>query len=240
MAGSKGFEFIQYGAGSDKSDLAPQKLVFTFHGYGRNAHFMKKLALEIEQTFPAAAVIGMHAPEQLDLPDRLGVSDMNMPQELVNEDGTLSKDMQRQWFSMRGGMIRIWWRLWRLQSRVNRFVDEQKNQYNLNDHDICFVGFSQGGAVALYSALRRKYGLSCVVAHSTAYWGKMPIRSRPPVYLLYGDKDDSISQDLYKQSEIRLENAGLKPDVTRFANQGHYISTKSRQKVIDILSGYLA
>lgn len=239
MAGTENFEFLPYGSGAENGAGKPKRLVFTMHGYGRNAHFMEKVALDIEQNFSATAIMGMHAPEQLDLPDRLDVSDMNIPDELIDDDGTLSEDMQRQWFSMHGGTLRMWYRIWRLRSKVNAFIDSQKDRYGLKDKDIVIIGFSQGGAVALYSALARKKPVACVIGHSTVYWGRMPVRSRPPVYLLHGTKDTSISQDLYDESEKRLNKAGLQTETFTFPNQVHYISTRSRQKIIEILSDYL-
>ena len=233
------FEYIQYGAGSKDSSAVPEKLVFTMHGYGRNAHFMEKVAKDIVYHFPTTGVIGVHAPEALDLPEELDVSDMNMPDELLTPDGTLSEDMQRQWFSMHGHIIRIWWRIWRLRKRVNRFVDALAGHYGLECQDVIFIGFSQGGAAALYSALARKKAIGCVIGHSTVYWGKMPIRSKPPVYMLYGDKDKSISQSLYNESQRRLEKAGIDVTVFKFPGQGHYISTRSRARMVEILADYL-
>lgn len=225
------FQTIEYGPVSN----SPQKLVFMFHGYGRNAWFMDKVGKELGNAYPSTKIYGIHAPEKLTLPKRLDVSEMNMPEELLEDDGTLHDDMQRQWFSLEGGFIFIWWRMWKLMPKINDFVDSVMSTYSLQPSDIAYVGFSQGGAIALYSALRRRQSIASVVAHSTAYWGKMPVRSKPPVYFLYGDQDASLSQELYDKSIQRLRNTGCDIKVEELIGQGHYISSKSRQKMTAFL-----
>lgn len=229
------FEYLEYAPQSGEV----KKIVFTFHGYGRNAWFMDKVGKEIQEAFPSTKIYGLHAPEKLSMPKKLDVSNMNMPEELLQDDHNLHEDMQRQWFSMRGVKIKIWLRMWKLAPKINGFVDQEQDQFGLKDKDIVYIGFSQGGAVALYSALRRKCPIAAIVAHSAVYWGLMPVRSKLPIYFLYGDQDPSISEKLYRHSIKKLKNHAKPLEVEELMDQGHYINSRSRQKLVKHLKDYL-
>lgn len=229
------FETVEYHPSSDQV----KKLVFTFHGYGRNAWFMDKVAKDIKEKYPDTKVISLHAPEKLDLPESLNVAQMNMPEELMQDDGSLSPDMQRQWVSMSGGRLRIWWRIVSLTPKINAYIDKRRDEYGLEDKDLIYIGFSQGGAVALSSAFRRARAIGALIGHSTIYWGVLPIKSRPPIYYIYGEDDPSISSELYDKSQRRLGKLTSHFNVTKIPGQGHYISSTSRKAMIEYLSDYL-
>ena len=151
----------------------------------------------------------------------------------------MEPEMQRQWFSMQGGFPNIWWRLWKLIPRINKFADQKRDYYGLESRDIVYFGFSQGGAVASYAALRRKEAIACLVGHSTVFWGAMPFRSKIPVLFMYGDQDPSISQALYDKSIVKLQKHARPLDVIELADQGHYISSESRGQALAYLEKYL-
>ena len=232
------FEMLEYGP-SRGLETKPEKLVVLFHGYGRNGWFMDKVAKDISQALPTAKIIVPHGPDSLNLPRKFDLSDMTLPQELLDEKGFLNSDMQRQWFSLKGNMFHIWWRLWRVSKQVNKWVDDILYHYRLQPHDVAYVGFSQGGGIALYAGLLKSSKIGAVCVHSSAYWGMLPIRSKPPVYFVYGDGDDVISQSLYESSVCKLGRklSNFQSDV--IPGQGHYISSESRQKMTEFLARHI-
>lgn len=236
LLGQRKLETVEYGI----TKTRPDRLFFTFHGLGRNGFYMEKVAREILEHFPRARVVSLHAPQVLSLPSNLNNYNINMPSELYEPGYDIAPDMQRQWFNLQRSKPAILTELHCISARVNKYVDSLCRRLAVSPQSCAYIGFSQGGVVALYSGLRRKYPLGSIVAHSTIFWGGfVPRKTLTPIYYLYGDDDPSISQILYKKSIRRLQRTTKDFDSEILPGQGHYISSASRQKICDYLKAKL-
>lgn len=95
---------------------------------------------------------------------------------------------------------------------VNNFIDEQVKKHNYKYENVFLIGFSQGGAISLYSSFRfdKKLGgiisLSgfCIENEETI---KKETVTKQKVLFLYGDKDQVVEKRYFEKSiKIMMEN----------------------------------
>jgi phospholipase/carboxylesterase len=152
----------------------PAKLVILAHGYGSNGEDLIGLAPYFAQALPDAVFIAPNAPEPV--PGYPG---------------------GYQWFPLsrldphetEAGVRRA-------APILDRFVDAELLRYGLPASACALVGFSQGTMMSLHVGLRRAEPLGAVLGYSgmLAAAGALAaeIRSRPPLALVHGDRDEVI------------------------------------------------
>ncbi len=186
-----------------------QKLVFLLHGYGKSADLMQKMADEVAKRLPQACIIMPHAPDFLQQPNNEDGNLLKIPDDVrLDNDKDIASDLRRQWFSiafqdkeaMRDEIIKV-------ASKLNGFIDEKRDELGLSDGDIAVMGFSQGGGIALYSALLRDKEIGCLVGHSTIFVGDKGLKSKPPTLFLYGAADNEFTKDIQSTQDFYQESA---------------------------------
>ena len=97
--------------------------------------------------------------------------------------------------------------------RLDHFIDEVLTEFGLDESRLALVGFSQGVMMALHVGLRRKRQLAGIVGFSGALAAPEKldeeIKSRPPVLLSHGDRDEVIPFPAMSEAVRALEAAGL-------------------------------
>ena len=196
-----GFEYLAFGP----EDEVPQKIVLLLHGYGRNAHYMVKMADEIRGHVPDALVLCPHGPEDLNTKNISVAGDhmLHIPEEIQDAKEENDSEMRRQWFPIEGGLFDLIPRLQGISIRLNSFLDRQRDMLGLADKDIAIMGFSQGAGTALYTAYAREKEIAALVCHSAIVIKdaeQSDFKSTPRTLFLYGDKDPEFAQDIYQRS----------------------------------------
>ena len=106
--------------------------------------------------------------------------------------------------------------------RLDHFIDEVLAEFGLDESRLALVGFSQGAMMALHVGLRRKRKLAGIVGFSGALTAPEKlieeIKSRPPVLLAHGDRDEVIPFPAMSEAVGALEAAGL--TVTKNLSRG--------------------
>lgn len=153
---------------------APRQLVIFCHGYGSNGDDLIGLAPVFQQALPHAAFVSPNAPQPVP--------------------------------GYPGGFQ--WWPITRIdpdemtrgaraaQPALDGFIDAELARHGLAPGACALVGFSQGTMISLHAGLRRAEPLAAVLGYS----GMLPaaealpdeIRSRPPVCLVHGDRDEVV------------------------------------------------
>jgi phospholipase/carboxylesterase len=162
----------------------PAKLVILAHGYGSNGEDLIGLAPYLARALPDAVFVAPNAPEPV--PGYPG---------------------GYQWFPLSrldpqttAAGVRA------AAPALERFIDAELLRYGLSPGCCALVGFSQGTMMALHVGLRRAEPLGAVLGYSGMLAGAeaLPkeIRSRPPVALVHGDRDDVIpAQAMFMAAE---------------------------------------
>lgn len=216
-----GYDFIVRGPAQGPA----RRLVVLLHGYGRNAHFMDKMADAILAEVPDARIVMPMAPETMRRPADETGNLLKVPGDVKKSDG---QGAELQWFDIEGGPKELRERVIRAATRMNQFIDNQRDMMGIKDDDIAIMGFSQGGGVALYSALMRDNKVRCVVGHSTIFLGDTSFKSRPPVLLLHGAADPEFPQALFRQAEDAMKKYTDSLTTRLVPNLGHTTNKESR------------
>ncbi|HTE75621.1 MAG TPA: prolyl oligopeptidase family serine peptidase [Xanthobacteraceae bacterium] len=168
----------------DGPRLAPrsgpaQQLVVFLHGYGADGNDLIEIGRAWQQILPQAAFVSPHAPEPCG-----------------------EAPVGRQWFALtfRDPNER-WIGVNKAAPALERFLEAELAQHKLPPSALSLVGFSQGTMMALHVGLRRTVAPAAIVGYSgllvlppdlNAEAFAAEIKSRPPVLLVHGDRDDLI------------------------------------------------
>ena len=200
-------------AGLDGPRLEPRsgkarQLVVFLHGYGADGNDLIDIGRAWQPLLPDAAFVSPHAPEPC---------------------GQAAAG--RQWFAL---TFRDPGERWRgvnaAAPGLDRFLDAELARRGLAPSALALVGFSQGTMMALHVGLRRAAAPAAVVGYSGLFVtpeGAKPaadeIRSKPPVLLVHGDRDDLIPAQALFQATQALSEAGVPTQWHLSAGVGHGI-----------------
>jgi phospholipase/carboxylesterase len=166
-----------------------RQLVIFLHGYGADGKDLIDIGRAWQGLLPQAAFVSPHAPEPCS-----------------------EAPAGRQWFNLtfRDPHER-WAGVNAAGPQLERFLDAELKRRNLPPNALALVGFSQGTMMALHVGLRRADAPAAIVGYSGIF--VLPnnaapedfageIKSRPPVLLIHGDRDDLIpAQALFHASQ---------------------------------------
>ncbi|HEX8167825.1 MAG TPA: alpha/beta fold hydrolase [Beijerinckiaceae bacterium] len=192
-----------------KSGTAKQLVVF-LHGYGADGNDLIEIGRQWQRWLPDAAFVAPNAPEL-------------MP----------GQPMGRQWFALTFRDPHERWRgVNHAGPGLDAFLDAELSRHGLPPEKLALVGFSQGTMMALHLALRRPQAIAAVVGYSgmlvleEGKGGdslKEHVRSKPPILLVHGDRDDLIPLEALFLSAEALAAAEVPSQWHLSAGIGHGI-----------------
>ena len=174
----------------------PRQLVVLLHGLGADGNDLIELGGQWRDWLPDSAFVAPHAP------DPCG----NVP-------------MGREWFPLTLTDPREFWRgVTYAAPKLDAFLDRELARYSLPASKLALVGFSQGAMMALHVGLRRETPPAAIVGYSGLLVledGQGPeslgnsARSKPPILLVHGDRDDVVPVEMFFFSKEALGAAGI-------------------------------
>src|SRR5690349_3202831 len=168
----------------DGPRLAPRggqakRLVVFLHGYGADGNDLIEIGKVWQPMLPDTAFVSPHAPEPCG-----------------------QAPTGRQWFPLFSRAQNERWAGVNAAAPVlEKFLDAELMRRQLPPSALALVGFSQGTMMALHVGLRRAGPPAAIVGYSGLFVlpdGAPPnavvgdIKSKPPVLLIHGDRDDLI------------------------------------------------
>jgi phospholipase/carboxylesterase len=167
-----------------KSGQARQLVVF-LHGYGADGKDLIEIGRQWRPWLPDAAFVAPNAP-----------------------DPCAMSPMGRQWFALSNrrpedalAADERWAGVVKARPALDAFIDAELAQLGLDESRLALVGFSQGTMMALHVGLRRAKPPAAIIGYSgllvlpegaEAKSIAPQIKSRPPVLLVHGDRDEVI------------------------------------------------
>ena len=158
----------------------PRQLVVFVHGYGADGNDLIDIGRAWQELLPDAAFVSPHAPEPC-----------------------AQAPVGRQWFGLTFRDPDERWRgVNKAGPLLDRFIDAELKRHNLPPSALALVGFSQGTMMSLHVGLRRAVAPAAIVGYSGMF--VLPkddadpqtmageVKSRPPVLLVHGDRDELI------------------------------------------------
>ena len=193
-----------------RSGKARQLVVF-LHGYGADGNDLIALGREWQAQLPDAAFVSPHAPEPC-----------------------AGAPMGRQWFELTFRSPDERWRgVTKAAPVLEAFLEAELGRQGLPPESLALVGFSQGTMMALHVGLRHQTAPAAIVGYSGIYVtpdapegaarAQAEIRSRPPVLLIHGDRDELIPPEALFYSAEALSAAGIAVEWHLSQGLGHGI-----------------
>ena len=102
------------------------------------------------------------------------------------------------------------------EKKLNRFIDEIKEEYKLNNNKICLSGFSQGCMMSINLGLTSNQEYNCIVGFSGKIIDQEDLKKRKKnltnTLLIHGDSDQVVSpsflleaKDFFIRNNISIE-----------------------------------
>jgi phospholipase/carboxylesterase len=207
---------------SPASGGSPRQLVVFLHGVGADGNDLIQIAPLLRDLLPDAAFVSPDAPYPFDM-----------------------APTGRQWFSFRDDSAAAINRaVVESAPHFDRFLDAELARTGLDASRVALIGFSQGGMIALQSALRRDTPVAALLALSTVLPNaeSLPrdLASKPPVLMIHGDQDQVLPVNMCHQSTMALEAAGVPVSKHILAGRGHEIDQEALSLMRDFLGRHLA
>ena len=158
---------------------AAKRLVVFLHGYGADGNDLIEIGRAWQGLLPDTTFVSPHAPEPCG-----------------------QAPMGRQWFPLfTRSTDERWTGVNSAGPVLEHFLDAELTRRKLPPSALALVGFSQGTMMALHVGLRRAAPPAAIVGYSGLF--VLPdkaepaavaaeIKSKPPVLLIHGDRDDLI------------------------------------------------
>ena len=160
---------------SSFSKNEPKQIIVLCHGYGGDGKDISVLANNWRRFLPEAVFLCPNAPE---------VCAVNLR---CYQWYDLSEESEQ--IILEKSLI--------AEKKLNIFLDEVIESFQINSKNLALVGFSQGCMMIIQIALKKKKQINCLVGYSGKIINKKHlfdnIVSRPKIFLMHGDRDTIVS-----------------------------------------------
>ena len=202
---------------SSLSKNEPKQIIILCHGYGGDGQDISALALNWRRFLPDAVFLCPNAPEVCTV-NPLGYQWFDMAVE--NDETILEKSLVAE-------------------KKLNTFLDQVLDDFQLDITNLALVGFSQGSMMIIQTALKKKEQINCLVSYSGKIINKQHLSenivSRPKIFLMHGDKDTIVSPSHLLESKEFLVQQGVKIKTKLFKNCEHKISVEGSSLGLEFL-----
>jgi len=199
------------------SKTKPKQAIILCHGYGGDGRDISMLATNWQRFLPEAVFLCPNAPEVCTV-NPLGYQWFDMT--IENDETILEKSLVAE-------------------KKLNTFLDQVLDNFQLDTKNLALVGFSQGSMMIIQTALKKKEQINCLVAYSGKIINKQHLSgnivSRPKIFLIHGDKDTIISPSYLLESKEFLVQQSLKIRIKLFKNCEHKIPIEGSSLGLEFL-----
>ena len=183
----------------------PQQVIVLCHGYGGDGKDISTLAINWQRFLPEAIFLCPNAPEIC----------------AVNPQGY-------QWFDLSSDKEElILEKSLIVEEKLNTFIDQILNNFQLEPNNLALVGFSQGCMVSIQIALKKKKQISCLIGYSGKVINQKHlsdnIHSKPKIFLMHGANDTLVPPTHLLEAKEYLVKHGLKIKTKMFKDCEHRI-----------------
>ena len=183
----------------------PQQVIVLCHGYGGDGKDISTLAINWQRFLPEAIFLCPNAPEIC----------------AVNPQGY-------QWFDLSSDKEElILEKSLIAEEKLNTFIDQILNDFQLEPNNLALVGFSQGCMISIQIALKKKKQISSLIGYSGKIINQKHlsdnIHSKPKIFLMHGANDTLVPPTYLLEAKEYLVKHGLKIKTKLFKDCEHRI-----------------
>ena len=129
------------------------------------------------------------------------------------------------------------------ENKLNKLIDEVKEQNGLSADQIAISGFSQGCMISLQTGLKRKDKINSIIGYSGRIIDKehlsKNIVSRPNVILMHGDVDQVVTIEGLLEAKDFFNKNDYKIETKIFKNCEHRIPTEGSSLGLQFIKKHL-
>ena len=120
--------------------------------------------------------------------------------------------------------------------KLNNFIDEIKNEFQLENKKICLSGFSQGCMMAINLGLTSNKKYNCIVGFSGKIINQKDLKSRIKVstdtLLVHGENDQVVSPNFMLEAKDFLIRNNIDIQTHLIKNCDHHIPIEASSKAL--------
>ena len=183
----------------------PRQAIILCHGYGGDGKDISALAINWQRFLPDAIFLCPNAPEVC----------------VVNPLGY-------QWFDLTSEKKEIILEKSLIaEEKLNIFLDQVFDNFQLEPFNLALVGFSQGCMIGIQVVLKKKEQINCLIGYS----GKIinqehlsdNINTKPKMFLMHGVNDTIVPPTYLLEAKEYLKKYGINTKTKMFKNCEHKI-----------------
>ena len=182
-----------------------QSAIILLHGYGGDGKDISMLSLNWKRHLPNTIFVCPNGHEAC----------------LINPSGY-------QWFDLsKDNSEYILRETIRAEKKLNEFIDEIKEEFNIENNKICLAGFSQGCMMSINLGLISDQEYCCIVGFSGKIINQEDLKSRKkvstPTLLIHGDSDQVVSPNFMLEAKDFFIRNNIKIETHLIENCDHHI-----------------
>ena len=117
------------------------------------------------------------------------------------------------------------------ETKLNKFINEIKNEFNLQNNKICLSGFSQGCMMSLNLGLISDQRYRCIVGFSGKIINQEYLMRKKNVeadiLMIHGDADEIVPPNFLLEAEDFLIRNSVNVETRLIKNCGHHIPVEA-------------
>ena len=119
----------------------------------------------------------------------------------------------------------------RAEKKLNKFIDQIKDEFKIENKKICLSGFSQGCMMSLNIGLTANEEFNCIVGFSGKIINQSDLKYRKKVstntILIHGDSDQVVSPNFLLEAKDFLIRNDVSIETHLIKNCDHFIPTEA-------------
>ena len=192
-----------------EKDITINQAVILLHGYGGDGKDISMLTLNWKRFLPNTVFLCPNGHEKC----------------AINPTGY-------QWFDLsRDDSYYILEQSKKAELRLQRFIQEVKDEYNLENSQICLSGFSQGCMMSINLGLTNNENYNCIVGFSGKIINQKDLVNRKTsstkMLLIHGDQDTVVSPTFLLEAKDFLIRINIEVETKIINNCEHHIPTEA-------------
>ena len=200
-----------------EKDLPIKNAIVLLHGYGGDGKDISMLTLNWKRFLPNTIFLSPNGHEKC----------------AINPSGY-------QWFDLtRDDPEYILEQSKKAEIKLKQFIEEIKNEYSLEDSQICLSGFSQGCMMSINLALINGKNYNCIVGFSGKIINQEDLVKRKTsstkMLLIHGDKDEVVSSTFLLEAKDFLIRNDIEIETKMIKNCDHHISVEASSLALNYI-----
>ncbi|MDA9644580.1 alpha/beta fold hydrolase [Candidatus Pelagibacter sp.] len=200
-----------------ESGIEIKNAVILLHGYGGDGKDISMLSLNWKRHMPNTVFICPNGHEVC----------------LINSSGF-------QWFDLtKDNPDYILEQSIKAENKIQKFINEIKQEFNLTNDKICLAGFSQGCMLSLNVGLISEEKFSCIVGFSGKIIDQNNLKGRiknfSDVLLIHGDADQVVPSTYLLEAKDFLIRNGINVQTLLIKNCDHNIPMEASSTALNYI-----